>query len=94
MKYSGRWHTESQTENIIAVGVYYLDIDHQVEGGSLQFRPKHFIIQILQQWNQKRLPEFVIEYILKLFNLSSIWETKEFRTRFRWAMLGEKTGWG
>jgi hypothetical protein len=65
-----------------------------LKDGSLQFRPKDFIIQILQQWNQKRLPEFVIEYILKLFNLSSIWETKEFRTRFRWAMLGEKTGWG
>ena len=40
MKYSGRWHTEGQTENIIAVGVYYLDIDDQLEGGSLKFRPK------------------------------------------------------
>ncbi|CAF1194575.1 unnamed protein product [Adineta steineri] len=40
MKYSGRWHTEGQTENIVAVGVYYLDIDDQLEGGSLKFRPK------------------------------------------------------
>jgi hypothetical protein len=41
MKYSGRWHTEGQTENIIAVSVYYLDIDDQLEGGSLKFRPKY-----------------------------------------------------
>ncbi|CAF1190991.1 unnamed protein product [Adineta steineri] len=40
MKYSGRWHTEGQIENIVAVGVYYLDIDDQLEGGSLKFRPK------------------------------------------------------
>jgi hypothetical protein len=40
MKYSGRWHTEGYTENIVAVGVYYLDIDDQLEGGTLKFRPK------------------------------------------------------
>lgn len=39
MKYSGRWHTEGQTENIVAVGVYYLHIDDQLEGGALKFRP-------------------------------------------------------
>jgi hypothetical protein len=41
MKYSGRWHTEGHTENIIAVGVYYLHIDDQLEGGTLKFRPKY-----------------------------------------------------
>ena len=41
MKYSGRWHTEGQTENIVAVGVYYLHIDDQLEGGTLKFRPKY-----------------------------------------------------
>lgn len=41
MKYSGRWHTEGQTENIIAVGVYYLHIDDQLEGGALKFRPAY-----------------------------------------------------
>jgi len=41
MKYSGRWHTEGQTENIIAAGVYYLYIDDQLEGGALKFRPKY-----------------------------------------------------
>lgn len=40
MKYSGRWHTEGQTENIVAVGVYYLDVDDELEGGGLKFRPK------------------------------------------------------
>jgi hypothetical protein len=46
MKYSGRWHTEGQTENIIAVGVYYLHIDDQLEGGTLKFRPQY----APQQW--------------------------------------------
>ncbi|CAF3409475.1 unnamed protein product [Rotaria socialis] len=40
MKYSGRWHTEGQTENIVAVGVYYLYVDSELEGGTLKFRPK------------------------------------------------------
>ncbi|CAF3386409.1 unnamed protein product [Rotaria sp. Silwood1] len=40
MKYSGRWHTEGQTENIVAVGVYYLHVDPELEGGALKFRPK------------------------------------------------------
>ncbi|CAF1340523.1 unnamed protein product [Rotaria sp. Silwood1] len=39
MKYSGRWHTEGRTENIQAVGVYYLFIDDELEGGALKFRP-------------------------------------------------------
>ncbi|CAF1536257.1 unnamed protein product [Didymodactylos carnosus] len=39
MKYSGRWHTEGRTENIQAVGVYYLYIDDELEGGALKFRP-------------------------------------------------------
>lgn len=38
-KYSGRWHTEGFTENIRAVGVYYLHIDDELEGGALKFRP-------------------------------------------------------
>ena len=41
MKYAGRWHTEGQTENIVAVGVYYLHVDDQLEGGGLKFRPKY-----------------------------------------------------
>ena len=40
MTYTGRWHTEGQTENIVAVGVYYLFIDECLEGGALKFRPK------------------------------------------------------
>ncbi|CAF1517427.1 unnamed protein product [Didymodactylos carnosus] len=39
MKYAGRWHTEGQTEHIVAVGVYYVDVDEQLEGGFLKFRP-------------------------------------------------------
>ena len=38
MKYSGRWHTEGQTENIRAVGVVYLDVDRYLQGGALKFR--------------------------------------------------------
>lgn len=38
-KYSGRWHTEGRTENIQAVGVYYLYVDDELEGGALKFRP-------------------------------------------------------
>ncbi|CAF4391542.1 unnamed protein product [Rotaria sp. Silwood2] len=38
-KYSGRWHTEGCTEHIQAVGVYYLYIDDNLEGGALKFRP-------------------------------------------------------
>ncbi|UJR32942.1 hypothetical protein I4U23_020403 [Adineta vaga] len=41
MKYSGRWHTEGHTENIVAVGVYYLHVDDELEGGALKFRPKY-----------------------------------------------------
>ena len=41
MKYAGRWHTEGNTENIIAAGVYYVYFDDQLEGGALKFRPKH-----------------------------------------------------
>ncbi|UJR19560.1 hypothetical protein I4U23_022690 [Adineta vaga] len=38
MKYSGRWHTEGQTENIVAGGVYYLHVDSNLQGGALKFR--------------------------------------------------------
>ena len=41
MKYAGRWHTEGNTENIIAAGVYYVHFDDELEGGALKFRPKH-----------------------------------------------------
>lgn len=41
MKYAGRWHTEGNTENIIAAGVYYVYFDDELEGGALKFRPKH-----------------------------------------------------
>ncbi len=62
------------------------------------YAPKNFIIEILQQWNKKGLPETVIDYILKMLNLSSIWETedfaKEFRARVRRAMLSEKKWMG
>lgn len=40
MKYAGRWHTEGNTENIIAAGVYYVYFDDELEGGALKFRPK------------------------------------------------------
>ena len=39
MSYAGRWHVEGQTENIVAVGVYYLQVDEGLEGGNLKFRP-------------------------------------------------------
>lgn len=38
MKYSGRWHVEGQTENIVAVGVYYCHVGEELEGGNLKFR--------------------------------------------------------
>ena len=40
MTYSGRWHTEGQTENILGVGVYYMDVDRRLRHGALKFRPK------------------------------------------------------
>ena len=172
MKYSGRWHTEGRTENIVAVGVYYLDIDDQLDGGALKFRPKEgpqnfygfetdhrilsvntggavvfsnsmphrfqqirnltcddgrrrtflnffivdpddrihlksnnvvcspkdVIIETLRVWNEGRLPDVVLEQILKLLRISSAWENvdeaKEFRSHVRRAMLEEKSGWG
>ncbi|CAF3335477.1 unnamed protein product [Rotaria sp. Silwood2] len=173
MKYSGRWHTEGKTENIVAAGVYYLHIDDQLEGGTLKFRPKYgpqnwyegveidhrissiqtgtaivfsnsiphrfqqirnltsddgrrrtflnffivdpeqqipmksnnvlrapkdIIIEILHQWNNGRLPNVVLESILKWLKISTAWnnenEAKEFRTCVRRAMLDEKSGWG
>lgn len=39
MKYAGRWHTEGNTENIIAAGVYYVHFDDKLKGGALKFRP-------------------------------------------------------
>lgn len=172
MKYAGRWHTEGHTENIVAVGVYYLHIDNELEGGTLKFRPKigpqdwyegietdhevtsiksgtcvvfsnciphrfrqirnltqddgrrrtflnffivdpeqpikinrkelilasrHTIVEILQQWNNGRLPNLVLEYILSILN-KSMWknenEAKQFRQTVRQAMLAERNGWG
>mmetsp|Transcript_9360 Transcript_9360/g.14460 ORF Transcript_9360/g.14460 Transcript_9360/m.14460 type:complete len:564 (-) Transcript_9360:369-2060(-) len=37
--YTGRWHTEGYSENIIATGVYYLDVSEATTGGNLSFRP-------------------------------------------------------
>jgi len=37
--YSGKWHTEGSTENIIAAGVYYCHISPGLECGNLKFRP-------------------------------------------------------
>ena len=39
MSYAGRWHVEGQTENIVGVGVYYLQVDDGLFGGNLKFRP-------------------------------------------------------
>jgi len=51
----------------------------------------------LRKWNDSRLPDIVLEKILKILK-SSMWETtdeaKEFRSRVRRAMLDEKSGWG
>jgi hypothetical protein len=41
MSYAGRWHVEGQTENIVAVGVYYLEINEDLTGGNLKFRPAY-----------------------------------------------------
>jgi hypothetical protein len=38
--YSGRWHVEGLTENIVAAGVYYAHMDPHLKGGNLKFRPK------------------------------------------------------
>lgn len=38
--YTGRWHTEGFSENIVAAGVYYLDVSEETTGGELSFRPK------------------------------------------------------
>lgn len=38
--YSGKWHVEGKTENIIASGVYYCKIDEGFENDSVIFRPK------------------------------------------------------
>ncbi len=37
--YSGHWHIEGKTENIVAVGVYYCQISSCLQGGHLEFRP-------------------------------------------------------
>jgi hypothetical protein len=36
--YTGKWHVEGLTENIVFGGVYYLDQDLELEGGGLKFR--------------------------------------------------------
>ncbi|CAF1120481.1 unnamed protein product [Adineta ricciae] len=40
VKYSGHWQIEGRTENIQAIGVYYLQIDDKLEGSALKFRPR------------------------------------------------------
>lgn len=39
-KYTGRWHTEGYSENIVAGVVYYLDVSEETTGGALSFRPR------------------------------------------------------
>lgn len=52
MTYSGRWHLEGHTENIVGVGVYYCQVDSgefifhdiltrkiELKGGNVKFRP-------------------------------------------------------
>ncbi|OMJ87470.1 hypothetical protein SteCoe_10801 [Stentor coeruleus] len=38
--YSGKWHVEGKTENIVAGGVYYCKIDFGFENDQVLFRPK------------------------------------------------------
>jgi len=38
--YTGRWHTEGYSENIVAAAVYYIDVSNDTTGGNLSFRPK------------------------------------------------------
>lgn len=40
VSYTGKWHTEGVSENIRGVGVYYLNVDNNADGGHLKFRPK------------------------------------------------------
>lgn len=40
MTYSGRWHTEGDSENVVAAGVYYYHLGDSLEGGALKFRPQ------------------------------------------------------
>ncbi|CAF1621615.1 unnamed protein product [Rotaria sp. Silwood1] len=51
MKYTVRWYTESSTENIIATGVYYVHVDHELKGGALKFCRRH----ALQPWYSTRV---------------------------------------
>lgn len=39
MSYSGRWHVEGHSENIVAAGVYYAHVPPGLTGGNLKFRP-------------------------------------------------------
>jgi len=38
MKYSGKWHIEGKTENIVAAGVYYCNIDNGFQEDKLLYR--------------------------------------------------------
>ena len=40
--YTGKWHVEGITERIVAVGVYYVYIDEELNGGNLIFRNKSY----------------------------------------------------
>jgi hypothetical protein len=36
--YKGFWHREGMLENIVAVGVYYVDVESEIVGGNIKFR--------------------------------------------------------
>ncbi|UJR17982.1 hypothetical protein I4U23_004883 [Adineta vaga] len=60
VKYSGRWHTEGRTENIEAVGVYYLYIDDELEGGALKFRPSRTPDKTYAEWSNIEVNRYVM----------------------------------
>ncbi|CAF1298408.1 unnamed protein product, partial [Didymodactylos carnosus] len=92
-KYTGRWHTEGRTENILGVGVYYLFIDDELEGGALKFHPA-----TSPDKDYADTYEFEIHrYIKPQTDSERMWsnegEAKEFRARVRHEMITEKHGW-
>ena len=36
--YSGHWHQEGLTENIVLAGIYYYEVNDGLIGGNLRFR--------------------------------------------------------
>ena len=49
--YSGKWHVEGKTENIIAAGVYYLSIDKGFEKDEVLFRHLQGPDEDYASWN-------------------------------------------